>query len=146
MSTTNRTTFSRRTALKSGGIAALIAGLAGAAPAVSAAPELQATVVNPADLAAECRRLYAETEARAAEERAADDALSATLTTEQKRLLNTLLDRATTRMVAEADYRIAEIARHLPGVAPAIALLSNHTIEVSYDLPGRCCAPAAIEA
>lgn len=146
MSTTNRTTFSRRTALKSGGIAALIAGLTGTAAAVSAAPEPQTTIVNAADLSAECRRLYAETEARAAEERAADDALSATLTTEQKRLLNELVDRMTDRMVAEADYRIAEIARHLPGVAPAIALLSDHTLEVSFDLPGRCCAPAAIEA
>lgn len=146
MSTMNRTTFSRRSALKSGGIAALIAGLAGTASAVSAAPEPQTTIVNAADLSAECRRLCAVVAARGVAERESDDALSATLTTEQKRLLNELVDRMTDRMVAEADFRIAEIARHLPGVAPAIALLSDHTLEVSFDLPGRCCAPAAIEA
>lgn len=144
-SSTNRTTYSRRTALKSGGIAALIAGLAGTASSVSAAPDPGVTVVNAADLSAECRRLHAEMHAWADKERAAYEALAATLNAEQKRLLHALSAFTTDHAVMEAEWRIAEIARHLPVVAPAIALLSDHTLEVSFDLPGRCCAPAAVE-
>ncbi len=144
MSIVNRTTVTRRSALKSGGIAALVAGLVGTAPAVSAAPDPGVTVLNADDLSAECRRLYAEMHAWADKERRAYDALVATLSAEQKRLLLALSAHATDHAVTEAEWRIAEIARHLPGVAPAIAVLSDHTLEVSFDLPGRCCAPAEI--
>ena len=34
---------------------------------------------------------------------------------------------------------IAELMRHLPGLAPAIGVVWRHIMETSYDDVGRCC-------
>lgn len=140
MSNANRTTVTRRGALKLGGIAALIAGVASAAPPVAAVPETG--VAASGDLAAECRRLHMEIQDWDARERAAYEALAITLTPEQIRLVGKLSDAMTDRLMTEMDWRLAEIARHLPGVAPSILLLNDHTVAESYDRPGRCCTTA----
>lgn len=69
MFTSNRSTVTRRSAFKLGGIAALAAGLPLALHADDTAQAV--TVVNGDDLTAACKRLAAESEAWMEKERAA---------------------------------------------------------------------------
>ena len=142
MSGSNRTTITRRSALRSGGIAAIAAGLLGtAAPAFASLPQL-ATVVNAEDLAQVCRDLAAEHRAARDREGALHDKLRATWTPEQRSLMIEAADANTAAWCAELNWRIVEIARHLPGLAPAILMLSQHFDHLAYSAPSECCTLA----
>ena len=122
------TTLTRRSALRTGGLAAIMAGLLGtstAAPASAQPARSLATVVHTDDLAAECRRL------------------SAMLSPEQATLLRRFSDATSNGQTLCEEWQAAELARHLPGLAPAIRMVWTHTIGVAYQTPGGCCTVAA---
>ena len=139
-------TITRRSALRTGGLAAVMAGLMGAGT-VSAAPmasELAArtVVVHVDDLAEECRHLNALYREKMDDHFDALGRFKATLTDEQFALFGRLIDSLGDSFVAEMGWQVAEIARHLPGLALAIRLVYEHTIVRTYDTPGECCTVA----
>ena len=74
---------------------------------------------------------------------AATDALRPYLEEAPARLLDDLVDAAWARHEAERDHLVAELARHLPGAAPAIRALAAHIEDRldpdDPDLVGGCC-------
>lgn len=139
------TNVTRRDAIRSTALAALMASLAGATGATEAAPALPALahVVNADDLAQACRDLYEEQRAALLRHNALADELAATLTPEQRTLMIRAADASTTTWCLEEDWRIAEIARHLPGLAPSILMLHRHLDGAAFRTPGACCTPSA---
>jgi hypothetical protein len=131
--------FTRRSALT----AAVAAGLATAMPiattppAVAAAPAV-ATVVYADDVAAESRRILAEYSEARNRARALYDQLAATLSPEQMTLLREYSDEETASFMILEDVRVANVARHLPGLAPTLRMLWLHV-----DLSTECCTPAS---
>src|SRR5919198_6688720 len=78
----------------------------------------------------------------------AEAAARAALSPEQWRLVWRFVearDQARAEEHLTAEYEMADaIARHLPGLAPAIVALGHHLIEQNLADVGRCCAgPAA---
>ncbi len=51
-----------------------------------------------------------------------------------------LVDAVDDERGAWVDVHVAELARHLPGMAPAIRLLWAHVIDERVDAVGTCCA------
>jgi hypothetical protein len=130
---------SRRHAMKGAGVlaAALAVPTAAAAAPVAEAsdgPEIVHSMgcyhrvwSRPADYA-ELHRLQA--------------AFDATGPTGEQRLLNSRIQDVLGEVFDEEyDRFIAELARHLPGVAPAVRLLAFHVIEAKSDDVGECCEP-----
>jgi hypothetical protein len=71
-------------------------------------------------------------------------AFDATDPTDEQRLLNSRLqDAVGERIDGEYERFIAELARHLPGVAPAIRLVAYHVVETRPADAGTCCEPPA---
>ncbi len=54
-------------------------------------------------------------------------------------LARTLSDAVTDMHGAENDFHIAELCRHLPGLAPAIRLVWAHVLDCRLDRVGVCC-------
>ena len=133
-------TFTRRSALTAGTLAALTTGLLGAAGTAEAAAP--ATVVYAEELAAESRRLMTEYQDAAAARETLADQVEGLLLPEGQALLRTYSDAGTDASTAEIDYFVSEIARHLPGLAPMIRVLLSHVMVTSYQQPGACCTPA----
>lgn len=144
MSESKRTTFTRRTALRSGGLAAIAAGLMGGnAVAASHAnqPHALAPLVNYGDLAAESRRLndavrvaheaLLEADARLRAEIGHDAAWKASQRTD---------DAYAHEIELFHDFMFAELCRHLPGVAPALRVIRMHVFEQRESEAGVCCA------
>ena len=103
------------------------------------APEA-ATVPEPADpLVRITLELLAE--ARAADRRrdAADEALKAHLPARAGRAYRAAVDAIDDARGAWADVHVAELARHLPGLAPTIRLLWAHVIDERPERIGACC-------
>ena len=99
-------------------------------------------VVHVDDLAAESRRLLAESQAAAATAAELEERLRETLSPEQRKLFIQFHDAQGDAAITEATRHVAEIARHLPGVAPVIRMLFEHAIgEYLYDV-GACCTPS----
>ena len=46
---------------------------------------------------------------------------------------------------AANDLHVAELARHLPGLAPTIRLLWAHVIDCRFENVGRCCTTGPVE-
>ena len=46
---------------------------------------------------------------------------------------------------ASSDMWIAELARHVPGLAPALHLAWEHVIDTRLDDIGRCCTTGPVE-
>ena len=51
----------------------------------------------------------------------------------------TLSDAVTDMHGAENDFHVAELCRHLPGLAPAIRLVWMHVLDARLDRVGACC-------
>ena len=70
---------------------------------------------------------------------AADRALAEHLSPTAVALGRTLSDAVTDMHGAEIDLHVAELCRHLPGLAPAIRLVWMHVIDARLDRVGSCC-------
>lgn len=140
MSKADRTIVSRRAALKSGGVAALAAGLLSVGAPASAAPP-PAADPHRADLAAESLATLAEYRAAESEHRAASAALLASLSPQQRELYLTLEAAANERDAMRAMVTQREMARHLPGLSPALDLIWQHVEAIDPLNWARCCTP-----
>lgn len=138
--------ITRRSALTTGTLTALGIGLMGAAGArpepVAAEPTTLATVVNADDLTSECRAAWAEHEALRDVSLALGRQLDAVSTPEQRAAFMEWEAANNAANNAESSWQAAELARHLPGVAPAIMMIWDHVTHVSYGKPGTCCTPS----
>jgi len=74
-------------------------------------------------------------EARDAAERGLGEHLSPTA----QALGRTVSDAVTEMHGAENDLHVAELCRHLPGLAPAIRLVWMHVLDARLDRVGACC-------
>jgi hypothetical protein len=145
---TDRTTVSRRSALRTGGLAAIMAGLLGttitpaAAAEPIAIPNVLPTVVNTDDLTADWMRLLAQVNAEDNAWWAADTALEATLSPEQRELYHKAVDATPDRDTTYHEWISAEMARHAPGFSTMIRLLWVHAIAERTDCRSFCCTVA----
>jgi hypothetical protein len=137
----------RRSALKNGGIAAIVAGLIGTigtAPAAAAA--IQATAlgtVAPADLAdmtAEALRLRLRARETMDAVNEAGTPLWESLTPAQRKLYEGHDDLLAAHFEAAHDWHMAELFRHFPGLSPALFATWQHVME-SHGSDGTCCFP-----
>jgi hypothetical protein len=140
--------ISRRSALRTGGIAAIVAGLigtAGTAPvAATDQPVVLARVVNADDIRAEGGRLLADMEAQRAEYEALQDALYATLTPAQAALCGKMMDAFGGHHSRYSEWVSVEMARHMPGLAGVMRLLWAHAVaEPNADM-GACCTDGTL--
>lgn len=140
-----RVPLSRRSAIRTGGLAALAAGLLGAAraeasPVTPASPLIVGTTTNVDDLVEEVREyIEASNAAWSAQESLKGD-LVEMLGPKQQEAFD-----AFERARDEADWTtqemyLAELARHLPGLAPALWGLWRHILDDGRGL-GKCCLP-----
>ena len=138
-----------RPVLHTGGLAALAATIlaraasipASVGPALALVTDITASVPIPgwASPMAEIRRLSALSEGLYL-------ALADTLTTDQRALLDEYARVSSDQASKESEWRVLEIARHLPKVAPTIRLLHQHVQHVSYQQPSPCCpSPSVFE-
>ena len=141
----NENTITRRSALTAGTLAALAAGLlgtTGARPAAAVeptpAPLTVGTVTNVDDLAAEVRWRAEHVHGLYVAQEEAGAALKAMLTPEQARLFTAYEEAAISANLETWDLYVAELGRHLPGLAPAIRAIWLHIAESRH---GRCCRP-----
>jgi hypothetical protein len=139
--------ITRRSAIRTTGLAAIAAGLLGATriEAASALPLIVGTVSNMDDLAAEVALYVKRGNAAWSAEDDAEAALSATLSPEQHVLFRAYADARNDRETAHENLYISEIARHLPGLAPAIWAIWFHMTE-SGGGTGQCCLPETGDA
>lgn len=95
-------------------------------------PELQALALE--KLAASREAMHASIDA--------GEALSALLSPEQQRAVWAFIDGPRDAMeMAWNDFLIAEFARHLPGLAPALLAVWHHIMEGNNETHGLCCVP-----
>src|SRR4051812_43713652 len=106
----SNTTVTRRAALRSGGLAAIAAGLLGTGKPEPVAAAPQTVVINADDLAAECQRLYAEMLAAQAAHVALEQPIEAALGFEE---MSAYADIGTTHTVAREQWIVSELVRHL---------------------------------
>ena len=69
-------------------------------------------------------------------------AILRSLDSEQAKLLRDFSDATTNGQATNDMWLASELARHLPGLAPAIRMTWEHAIGVSYQQPGACCTVA----
>lgn len=122
--------ISRRSALGASLSGLMAAGLAATTPppvAEAAAPLV--TVVHADDLAAECRQRHADVLASLS---AACDAEGEVAALISKELMNRVSVTVGDSYQIYLEWVIAELARHLPGVAPIIRQLEHHISTVAY--------------
>ena len=144
-------TITRRAALRSGTLAALAAGLLGAAPtaptveaAPASEPSPRVVVVYVDDLAAESRRLAEMARDTQAAMITAGQDLKARLGADAYQLVVAYMEGPfTDHAVAYHDLIIAEIIRHTPALAPTIRLAWQHAIDGSWEDAGVCCTGEA---
>jgi len=74
-------------------------------------------------------------EARDAAERGLGEHLSPTA----QALERTLSDALTDLHAATVDFQVAEVCRHLPGLAPALRIVWAHVQDARLDRVGFCC-------
>jgi hypothetical protein len=101
------------------------------------------TTTNMSDLVADVEQHVERSNAACERADTAEDALRATLSPDQRALFETY-DRARIDRELESEQMyIADMARHLPGLAPALWALWYHVIEARL---GECCLPDGAEA
>ena len=99
-----------------------------------------ATPVAPTDpLARVSLELLAEYRVASEARDAADHALAEHLSPTAQALERLLSDAVTDLHAATTDFQVAEVCRHLPGLAPAIRLVWMHVIDARLDRVGACC-------
>ena len=72
---------------------------------------------------------------------AAERAMKRHLSPQAMAVYRALVDAIDTERGMWMDVRVAELARHFPGLAPAIQLAWAHVIDRRIDAIGGCCAP-----
>lgn len=129
---------SRRRALTAG---AALAGLAALTPTVAAqpAPEPTVTVVHMDDLAAMCQRLHDELLASQEEENQIEDEITDRV---GPAVRDAYVNAVNRYWITHQEWIAAELARHLPGLAPTLRMLQDHIIMRAYQHPGACCTEA----
>jgi hypothetical protein len=139
--------ITRRNALRTGGLAAIAAGLIGTTttPPVDAqpasTPPALATVVNVADMSAECKRLSEALHASMLASCDEQDRMKELMSPEAYKLAIGYVEGIEARHNGLwLDLMIAELIRHLPGVAPAIRMAVRHIYDGYYEDRGVCCA------
>lgn len=130
----DRTT--RRQALRTGALAAIAASLLPSTSTAEAPGPLLSQAVNAEALAAECRRLQAKAEAAQSVEIAIEQQIDEAVGWD---LMNAYTVANLTASSLHKEWLIAELARHLPGLAPTIRMLVSHIGETSWSKPGACC-------
>ena len=99
-----------------------------------------ATPVVPTDpLARMSLELLAELRVASKARAAVDRKLAEHLSPVAEALARTVSDAVTDMHGAENDFHIAELSRHLPGLAPAIRLVWMHVLDARLDRVGACC-------
>lgn len=96
-------------------------------------------MTTPSALAAESRRLATRTRESMDALAVAADALRVTFTPEQIELFRAYDDAMGEHTTHAGELHVAELARHLPGLGPAILALSGHIWETAPA--GFCCEP-----
>lgn len=126
MSVVHRSTISRRHALKTGGFAALAASLLAPTNVAAAPPVTVAAVVDSAPLraAADAQVVAMQRADRALA--AIEDALWSQLTPVQRQLLDEYQGGMADLYTSIARLQIIEVARHFPGLAPALVAMWDH--------------------
>jgi hypothetical protein len=136
------TQISRRRAIGAGTIAAIAAGLLGTttAEALTPANPTLATVVNFEQLAEESRRLSALCQEMQQATGPASEALMARIGREHYDLaLKYMEGPHDNQRDVWHDLVVAELMRHLPGLAPAIGVVWLHIMTNNYNDHGYCC-------
>ena len=144
VATAREGSISRRRALKlPASLAAVLAlgsTLPSLAPGAPAVPSERVIVVNASDLATASRERLAAYQAATTERQALETTLLATLTPDQQALYAQVEEAGTFVDTLHVDVFVAELARHLPGVAPALQLVwDQHILAQDFDDVGRCC-------
>lgn len=139
MSDQHRTTVTRRRALKSGGLAALAAGLMGAGT-VNAEPmtALAAFTTPLSQTDAEWSAWLDRWKARAKELlnksiEISDELAAGNTGARTRRLANDLSDVMSEIAMHDMDRDREIIVRHMPGLEPVLRLLFAHTVEMFND-------------
>lgn len=137
--------ISRRSAIRTGTLATLAAGLlggTGTSTTVSAAPVPEVVVINTDDLSAESRdhlAMYREAQDELA---ALELQLYSHLTEDQRVLYRRISDAHTAVDLAEEGMHLAELARHLAPISGLIRMLGEHVMLARRDAIGTCCTLA----
>jgi hypothetical protein len=139
-----RVPVTRRSAIRTGGLAALAAGLLGTTPAEASAlppasPLIVGTTTSMVDLVDEVRGYIADDNVTYEAEEAAEGALRETLGPEQHALFETYGQARTDREYITEQMYIAELGRHLSGLAPALWAIWSHMTDGTRT--GECCLP-----
>lgn len=135
----NVSPLSRRAALRSGGLAALVAGLIGSAATPAHASGRDVVVVNGDDLAATSIHVLAHHADEQAATETARERLWASLTAEQRRQLLVIEELKLNETNAWIEVIVSELGRHFPGIAPAVPLVWEHLLEQPVSDIGVCC-------
>ena len=117
-----------------------------AEPVLAAAfPPIPPAAASDDALATVAREALAEARAADRRERELAEALEEHLSPKANELYRELADVAAESRTAWLDVHVAELARHLPGLGPAIRLLWAHVIDERIDRIGACCTTGPVE-
>jgi hypothetical protein len=141
-------TITRRRAIGTGTLAAIGGGLLGttraeASPLPPAGNPIVGTTTNMADLVAGVQGYIAADNAAYTAEEEAEGVLRETLSLEQIALFKTYDQARTDREYVTEQMYLAELGRHLPGLAPALWAIWSHMTDGART--GECCLPDAAE-
>jgi len=101
-----------------------------------------ADVVDHSGLIVESKRAAAESVRTLQAAIEAAHALRVTLSEEQARLFGAFEDAMSSHHLAHADYEVAELMRHFPGIAQALFAVTEHLHSIEGRIePGECCEP-----
>jgi hypothetical protein len=134
---------SRRSAIRTGGLAAIMAGLIGTTtPPVAAQPAPALTTIAPvlaSDLEATSRAFLRRSREGTEDYLELHDAFTATFTPEQRALWLEVEAALGARDSLAQDLHFAEVVRHFPGLAPALwTVYRDHDIGW-HDRVATCC-------
>jgi hypothetical protein len=137
-----------------GALAALAAGLPGttgtttiaaAEPPSPAGLPVLPTVVTEADLAAESRRLVARVLAAQRARVEAEDRLADAIGPDAYELVRQHIEGpVSVQQELWVDLVLAEVARYLPGMAPALRVVVHHVYQGILADCGVCCASGSL--
>lgn len=143
MSTSQRTT-TRRSALQSALTGLIAAGAASMLPSTTSAAQEPVSVhqapvvVNYADLSAACEQAKAESRRTLEAACALIGFPEAGLTKKQRKVVDAHETALMEHLEATQDWYVAELARHFPGLAPAIVAVWEHVMDEASHGAGCC--------
>ncbi len=86
-----------------------------------------------------CLEALAELRSTIEERRRLERGLMEHLSPTARKIYRDVCDAGSEMHGAEVRLHVAELARHLPGLAPAIRLVWAHVIDCRLDRVGACC-------